>query len=158
MWFRLSWPAFTPKLDAPPRRNSFLNLDGWVKHLPRTDVDFEYIIKGVTEGFHIVDTCEFVPAEVDNYSSVTGKEHRCIAEKQILTEISEGRYIIVHKKPVIISALGAVPKPNGGIRLIHDGSRQPKTTMLSLTNDYASNLSRMQRTCYVQGLTWPRLT
>ena len=56
-------------------------------------------------------------------------------ETQILTEIQNGRYRIVDKKPPIISALGAIPKkdPNK-VRLIHDASR-PKRQAL---NDYAT--------------------
>ena len=38
-------------------------------------------------------------------------------------------------KPTIVSALGAIPKPDGSIRLIHDGSMPQGQAM----NDYASN-------------------
>lgn len=54
-------------------------------------------------------------------------------EKQILSEIAEGNYIVRTVKPTIVSALGAIPKPDGGIRLIHDGS-MPHGHAL---NDYA---------------------
>jgi hypothetical protein len=55
-------------------------------------------------------------------------------ENQILEDIKEGRYIVVKDKPTIISALGAIPKPDGGIRRIHDAS-QPAGSAL---NDYTS--------------------
>lgn len=45
-------------------------------------------------------------------------------ESQIKEEIRLGRYIVTDKRPLIISALGAIPKPGSEeIRLIHDCSR-----------------------------------
>lgn len=70
------------------------------------------------------------PAEMDNYASTS--QNKEAVEKQILTEISEGRYVKTPHKPQLISALGAIPKPDGGIRLIHDCS-QPQGKAL---NDY----------------------
>lgn len=58
-----------------------------------------------------------------------------MVEKQILTEISEGNYVKVIHKPSIVSALGAIPKDDGGIRLIHDGSMPDGHAM----NNYAKN-------------------
>ena len=120
------------KLVAPPQ-NSFLNPEGWRKHLPRTQENYEYIIQGVTEGFHIVTSLDFQPAEVDNYSSATNPLIKHQVESQIKTEIIEGRYIKVQEKPCIVSALGAIPKPKGGIRIIHDGSKPTGKAL----NDYA---------------------
>lgn len=84
-------------------------------------------------GFHIVDAVEFQAVEVENYHSAacTFKDK---VEAQILKEVTEGRYVLVQEKPAVVSALGAIAKPNGGVRLIHDGSRP---TGLAL-NDYAS--------------------
>jgi hypothetical protein len=131
----------TPKLTAPPPwANSFLNLEGWENNLPRTDIDFEYIMTGVQDGFNIVDKGEFAVAEVNNYASVTSGENRYKAEQQIQNEIVEGRYVVVKEKPTIVSALGAIPKPNGDIRLIHDGSRPAGKAL----NDYASLEQRMR--------------
>lgn len=42
--------------------------------------------------------------------------------------------MVSKQKPTIVSALGAIPKPDGGIRLIHDGSMPPGIAM----NDYAT--------------------
>lgn len=58
-----------------------------------------------------------------NYKSATCNENRSAVEAQIRYEIENGRYLIVQKTPKIISALGAIVKPNGKIRLIHDCSR-----------------------------------
>ena len=54
-------------------------------------------------------------------------------EALIANEILEGRYVVVNNPPPIISALGAVPKGDGGLRLIHDGSRPSGAAL----NDYA---------------------
>ena len=57
-----------------------------------------------------------------------------IVEKQILTELSEGRYLVVDNPPTLISALGAVPKSNSDdLRVIHDCSQPPGRAV----NDYA---------------------
>ena len=56
-----------------------------------------------------------------------------------MTEIAEGRYIVVQEPPLIVSALGAIPKPNGGVRLIHDCSRPPGCAV----NDHAHITSRI---------------
>jgi len=44
-------------------------------------------------------------------------------EQQIREEIDNGRYIITPVRPRIISALGAIVKDSGAVRLIHDCSR-----------------------------------
>ena len=76
--------------------------------------------------------------EVNNYSSAL-LAHADV-ESQILAEIAEGNYKIVHDKPFIVSALGAIPKSSGGIRLIHDAS-QPQGQAI---NDFAVNESQIR--------------
>ena len=73
---------------------------------------------------------KLVHTECDNYNS-TSLFHADV-EKQIITEISEGRYKVVSQKPKLISSLGAIPKKDGGIRLIHDCSRPENNAV----NDY----------------------
>lgn len=61
---------------------------------------------------------------MDNYKSATNSTNRHKVEQTILDEIAEGNYIITKEKPTIISALGAIPKPDSDeVRLIHDCSR-----------------------------------
>lgn len=128
------WWGYTPvKLAAPPRRSSFLNPQGWGRHLPRTDSDFAFITSGIHDGFHIVDSFDFSPAETDNYCSATNSGNKPLVEAQVRTELIEGRYVVVHSKPSIVSALGAVDKPSGGVRIIHDGSKPTGSAL----NDYA---------------------
>lgn len=60
----------------------------------------------------------------NNYKSATCPQNRIQVESQIKEELRLGRYIITPHKPTIVSALGAIPKPDGtGVRLIHDCSR-----------------------------------
>lgn len=61
------------------------------------------------------------PVLMKNYFSVF--KYRHMVEAQILDEIQEGRYIFSKNVPTIVSALGAIPKKQGGVRLIHDCSR-----------------------------------
>lgn len=58
-----------------------------------------------------------------------------VITKKLQEEIAEGTYKIVDRPATIISALHAIPKPDGGIRLIHDCSLPPGKSV----NDYATN-------------------
>ena len=75
---------------------------------------------------------------MDNYKSAF--ENRDVVEKQIKEEIIEGLYLTCSKPATIVSALGAIPKADGGIRLIYDCS-QPCVNVL---NDYATNESKIK--------------
>jgi len=75
---------------------------------------------------------------MNNY--VSTKLHCDQVEKQIKTEIAEGRYVVSQEKPHLISALGAIPKESGGIRLIHDCS-QPEGLSL---NDYVRDTFKLK--------------
>ena len=56
------------------------------------------------------------------------------ASKQILHEIGMGNYEVVTEPPDIISPLGVLEKPDGGVRLIHDCSMPPGRAV----NDYST--------------------
>ena len=84
---------------------------------------------GIQNGFRITDTPPTAMVETNNYASATCREHRSLVEKQIRAELTEGRYVKTTEKPVIVSALGAIPKSDGGIRLIHDASRPAGTSL-----------------------------
>jgi hypothetical protein len=58
------------------------------------------------------------------------------ANEQVLKEIENGNYVPVKSPPSIVSPLGAIPKPDGGVRLIHDCSRP----IGKAVNDYVSAL------------------
>lgn len=86
-----------------------------------------FILNGVKYGFDVIDTevaeSAVKPTEMENYNSATSPENFAKVEQQIKEEILNDRYKIVKTKPRIISALGAVNKSNGKVRIIHDASR-----------------------------------
>ena len=90
------------------------------------DIDKEFLLKGLSSGFELVDSDKqylVVEVEVNNHLSsvVTYKNS---VENQIHDELKEGNYIRTSKKPIVVSALSAIPKSNGKeIRLIHDFSK-----------------------------------
>lgn len=56
-----------------------------------------------------------------------------MVEKELREQISNGHYVIASKKPIVVSALAAIPKDGKHVRLIHDGSRPLGRAM----HDYA---------------------
>lgn len=67
---------------------------------------------------------KYVHVDADNYKSATNAAIKQTVEKTIREEIAEGNYVITSTKPTIVSALGAIPKPDSPeVRLIHDCSR-----------------------------------
>ena len=106
-------PNVERKLKPVPckLRDHFSN---WQKELV-DDFDKEFLLNGVLEGFHILEnkTPEF-EADMTNYESASVRCKKAV-EDQINVEIKAGNYVI--------SSLGAIPKPNGSVRIIHDLSR-----------------------------------
>ena len=79
---------------------------------------------GIKEGFRLTSKDSmFVDVEMDNYHSTTNPVTAPLVQAQIEVELANGRYVTTTSKPSIVSALGAIPKDNGKIRLIHDCSR-----------------------------------
>ena len=63
-----------------------------------------------------------MPTELDNHKSGLQNENK--VSMQITEEIDNNRYMVVGYKPLIISAIGAIPKSKSvKIRIIHDCSR-----------------------------------
>ena len=108
----------------------------WEAELPSSDRDRDFILHGVQCGFDITDS--EVPADFNthcaNYKSTSVNFAK--VEAQILSELSTGNYQLCSQKPQIVSSLGAIPKSNGSIRLIHDLSRP-----VGGVNAYAQNCS-----------------
>ncbi len=113
-----------------------LDLALWEQEL-EGDPDRLYIWEGLQHGFRIVSNqTEPLHAVVPNYRSALNPATRSLVEKQIANEILHGNYRIPVQPPMIISALGAVPKPGlNRIRLIHDCSRPEGLAV----NDYAGD-------------------
>ena len=100
-----------------------MNTPIWEKELA-LDPDKEFLLHGVREGFHLIPPdIHLKPAEQNNYHSATNPHNKNKVESTIHNEILEGNYCFSSHKPLIISALGSVPKPDSDeVRLIHDCS------------------------------------
>ena len=115
-----------------------LRFESWANELDPADAKRDFILSGVKNGFKILDEsllqeCTFTA----NYHSATNPTVKTQVESQIISEINNKRYYVVHDKPTIVSALGAIPKKNSSkFRLIHDCSR-PEGKAL---NDFAENI------------------
>ena len=73
--------------------------------------------------------------QADNLLSATrGNANYEAVKQQVLSELQDGNYVLCDSPPSLASPLGAVPKKDGGIRLIHDCSRPIAKPL----NDYAS--------------------
>ena len=101
-----------------------LNRDAWAEELG-DDPDRDFILSGIQHGFDIVDTSA-TPVPVDrpnNQSARLGAPLYKLATQQVLTEIRQGNYQVCDVKPPVVSPFSVLLlKPDGGIRLIHDGS------------------------------------
>lgn len=104
----------------------------------RGDPDRDFLLNGVRYGFRL--TC---PSASDNQPNSTFSQNyfsadsnRLLVEQQVREEVANGRYVKVSNKPDVISALGAIPKGNNKIRLIHDCSQPPD---LSLNSRFSSD-------------------
>ena len=88
---------------------------------PRNNVLLDYI----RNEFSIVDKgAQVLPMQADNHPSETpGNTNYEAVKQQVLSELHDGNYVMGDSPPSLVSPLGTVPKTDGGIRLIHDGSR-----------------------------------
>jgi hypothetical protein len=108
-------------------------LENW-KIFLKNDFDSDYLLAGIEHGFHIVSpSVRPVSSACVNYKSALC-ENKLLSEEQIMVEINKDRYILCETKPHIISSLGAIIKPNGSVRLIHDFSR-PDGGLNGVTTD-----------------------
>ena len=100
-----------------------MDVSAWERELAH-DEDRDFLLDGIRSGFQLLPiTAKLAHAEQANYHSATALDQREKVEETILQEIKEGNYIISPIKPRIVSALGAIPKPDSsGIRIIHDCS------------------------------------
>ena len=108
---------------------------GWAAELG-ADPDSDFILHGVQNGFDIIDpSAKPTRTEMNNHPSAsTSSPYFTLADQQIHQEVVNGNYIMVDQPPIIVSPLGVIPKPDGGVRIIHDCSRPHGLAV----NDYAS--------------------
>ena len=114
----------------------------WESEL-QNDFDKDYILNGILHGFSILDLP--LPENdifCENYISTQSNKE--LVEQQILHELKEGHYIQCESKPLVVSALGAVPKDNGKIRLIHDLS-QPDGGMNAYVTDSSTTYTSVDK-------------
>ena len=86
---------------------------------------YEPLVSNITDGFKIVDdTMNLVNMqyECENYKTVYDPLNNEKLDNIIRKELKEGNLKIVPEKPTCIHSMGAVPKPDGGIRPITDCS------------------------------------
>ena len=108
--------------------------DAWEEEL-EGDVDRAFLLHGISHGFDIVDPNAIpTPVETPNHKSARpGAPLYDLATQQVISEIEQGNYLVCIDKPLVVSPFAALPKPDGGVRLIHDGSQPVGSSM----NDYA---------------------
>lgn len=78
---------------------------------------------GLTDGFDIVDTDNIPEYDCCNYNSKLQPEYKEKMDRIISSELANGMLSEVTDIPHCVHALGAVPKPDGGMRPITDCSR-----------------------------------
>jgi len=107
-------------------------------------------LEGVDNGFSIVD--RDIPLDTQtiwqcNHRSAL--EMREAVETQLRIEIDNGNYGICgsNTKSTIVSALGAVPKPDGSIRLIHDASLPVNAGLNSYVRDSSCTYMDLDDAC-----------
>ena len=67
---------------------------------------------------------QFTEVNMRNCKSATNPTIKLLVEKTIRDEIQQGNHIVTITKPTVVSASGAILKPNSSeVRLIHDCSR-----------------------------------
>ena len=143
-WLRAGTsPNGSPKklssaLPRPPPKVQPFPFEQWTYELIN-DPDRDFLIRGLSNGFDIINSNKPLRStEAPNHPSAIAE--RQAVEQQILTEISEGRYVITKDKPLIVSALGAISKAGGGVRLIHDCCKPEGSSV----NDHAKLTSVIQ--------------
>ncbi len=106
-------------------------MSAWEEELG-DDYDRDFLLRGIANGFDIIDPDAKVTAlELNNHASALKESNKVLT--QIKEEVSLGNYQVTDTRPTIVSPLGAVPKPDGSIRLIHDCSLPAGFAV----NDYA---------------------
>jgi hypothetical protein len=115
-------PWFPITLPKAPMSRMTASVSCWKSELSAIGHN-DYLLEGVTNGFKIVDD-DISPVGFlrENYKSAS-IENKAKVESQLNFEIECGRYVVCTGPPNIVSSIGAIPKPNSDVRIIHDLSR-----------------------------------
>ena len=137
-------------------------LSAWEEEL-QGDPDRNFIINGLVNGFDIIDPGT-VPSRAHCPNHPSAKPGSPLYEKaceQIQKEIDMGHYEILSEPPTIISPIGVIPKPDGGIRLIHDCSRPSGQAVNDYcTTEWKQKFSTVDEAASLvtKVASWPRFT
>ena len=103
------------------------NISTWITELPG-DPDRDYLVNGITHGFHIIDpNMPLKEVCVQNHNSALAPDVKEVMDQIIRHEYAENNYVLADTPPTTISALGTVPKSEGGIRPMQPStSHRPK--------------------------------
>ena len=108
----------------------------WEREL-ESDFDREFILEGIHYGFRIIkQDSDLEPVEFKNHKSSLDDKVKNRVEQLIQKEIDLGNYVITSRKPTIVSAIGAVPKGDSDIRIIHDCSLPAGRSLNSFAPEY----------------------
>jgi hypothetical protein len=110
------------------------------------DSDQTFLIDGIANGFRITEEGSvFKPACQENHQST--QRYKKQVEAELVSQIALGNYVCASKQPTVVSALGAIPKSDGSVRLIHDGSRPVGTAMNNYSNPDPVRFQTLQDAC-----------
>ena len=100
---------------------------------------YKNLMSSIVDGVKVMDGSEKkenISYDCKNYKSIFESNNNSKLDKIIDSELSEGYLKIVNSKPDCIHSIGAVPKPDGGVRPIIDCSRPDKKSV----NNYCSGI------------------
>ena len=102
-------------------------------------------MEGIKAGFKISDVVNYDSVKsvsVENHPSVN--KYKDLVEKELQLQINMGNYKVAesHSPPKIVSPLGAIPKDDQEVRVIHDCSRP----MGDALNNYSLHTSVQYQT------------
>ena len=102
---------------------------------------FNPLMSSIVDGAKVMDGSqekEHISYDCKNYKSIFEGNNKSKLDKIIGSELSEGylKVILVDNKPDCIHSIGAVPKPDGGVRPIIDCCRPDKKSV----NNYCSGI------------------
>lgn len=100
-----------------------LCLSAWEEVL-QDDFDRDFILNGNKKWVFMFDE-EALPAPVECGNQKSAQPGSPLYEKatsQVLKEMQTGHYEVVSDPPIIVSPIGVLQKPEGGVRPVHDCS------------------------------------
>ena len=137
-----STDPFTPSFLGT-RQSISANLSSWEEELVN-DTDKEFLFDGIHQGFCIIDKhsgSSIKPVHQQNH--ISAYQHRAQVEKEFLDHIQIGHHIIADRKPTV----AAIPKEDGSVRLIHDGSRPIGAVMTDYSQSDTVKFQMLQDAC-----------